>query len=121
MCHGHSPCLFDNDFFPHFSRVIQNKFSAMQIVFMSVILLYAFCFRFVEKYLNKYIGYRQPWEDINDFKQILTRYCLDNTLGLIHLFFKYVCCYFYLFFFILLLLLLLLLLFNLYIQTIVGN
>ncbi len=75
--------------------MIQNKFSAMQIVFMSVILLYAFCFRLVDNILDTCRGYFQPWKDINDFEQILTGYCLDNTLGLTNLFFKYVCCYFY--------------------------
>lgn len=74
--------------FPHFSRAIQNKY----------LFLYEFCFRVMEKVLDMFKGYIQPWEDIDHFEQILRRYCLDNTLlGLKYFFVKNVCCYFYLF------------------------
>uniref|UniRef100_A0A671R738 Arachidonate 5-lipoxygenase-like n=1 Tax=Sinocyclocheilus anshuiensis TaxID=1608454 RepID=A0A671R738_9TELE len=61
-------------------QVIQNKYSTMQIVFMSLIILYAFCFRLIENILDASKGYIQPWDDINHFEQILTRYRLNNTL-----------------------------------------
>lgn len=68
-------------------------------VFMPIIVLYAFCFRFIKNILDMSKGYIQPWEDIDHFEQILTRYCLDNTLlGLKYFFVKNVCCYFSLFF-----------------------
>ncbi len=55
----------------------------MQIVFMFLIILYAFCFRIKDLILDKIDGFFESWKDIADFEKILEQYNIkDSLLGL---------------------------------------
>ncbi len=66
----------------------------MQIVFMFLIILYAFCFRIWELGLDKFEGYFESWKDIADFENIFEHYNIKNTLLGLYDFFLYQECLF---------------------------